>query len=441
MSKSVKYPKVVLVGRTNVGKSALFNRIVGNAKSIVFERAGVTRDHLSEIVTWDKKPFELIDTGGYSFDKKAEDPFAKLINEKISALIDEADILIFVCDIKSGLTTEDERIAKILHKKKKPIILAINKIDNTKIYEDNFSGFYSLGFGEFIGVSAEHGTGIIDLLDAVTSELQVDEYEKEDPDYSVVLIGRPNVGKSSLMNLILKKERSIISDIPGTTREALSERVNFASSSVDLVDTAGIRRRGRIDDKLETLMVKNAFSSMRDSDIAILVIDSSEKKFAHQELTLLSYAYENKKCLLIVFNKKDLVKEEWEKEQLKFNTARYDFLLAKFPQVNISCKDKKGIEKVLRAVQKIWERCNQTFDEEKLAEVVKEKFASTPMYKSNHRLKLHGIRQLKAKVPTFLLYVNNAILFGDSQLGFIENILRKNYDLKGCPIKFVLKTV
>jgi GTPase len=439
MKKTKKYPKVVLVGRTNVGKSAIFNRLSTKTKSIVFERSGVTRDYIHEVIDWDNNSFDLIDTGGYSFKKDIKDPFAKLINEKIETLIKDASLLLFICDAKNGLTLEDQRIAKILHKTNKPVFLVLNKIDNTKAYEENAPEFYALGFDDFVPISAIHGIGIVDLLEKIEEKTKGTEIEEqEEVDYKVVIIGKPNVGKSSLMNLLIKKERSIISQIPGTTREPIAEYLKFLTSSIEIVDTAGVRRKRSIDDKLETLMVKTSFSALRDSDIAILVVDASEKKLSHQELRLLSYASENKKCLLIVFNKTDLL-DDLAKEELKFNLSRYDFLLDKFPQVSISCKDKKRIARVFKALQKIWELCSQRFNSEELSQIVKESFEKAPMYKSNAKLKLLGIRQLKEKSPTFLLYVNNVSLFEDSQLSFVENILRKNFDLKGCPVKFVVK--
>ena len=440
MTKKISFPKVVLVGRTNVGKSAIFNRLLSDKKSIVFEREGVTRDYLQDVVTWQEKSFDLVDTGGFSFKNQKKDPFSGVVQEKVELLIDKSSLLLFVCDGKSGLVEEDKRIAKILHKTKKPVFLLINKVDNREACESDYAEFYSLGFDKFFYISAVHGIGVGDLLDEVVSVVDEKEIVIENSAYKVVLLGKPNVGKSSLMNLLTKKERSIISPIPGTTRESVSEKINFQTDTVEIVDTAGIRRSKSIDDNLETLMVKNSFSSIRDADVVVLVVDTSEGKISRQDLKLLFYAYEQGKRALVVFNKIDLL-DETSKEFLKHDLSKYDFIFKKIPQVWISCKNKKGIVKVVKAIQKVWDRGSCKFDGVELDDVVKDSLSKKPLFKNNIRLKLFKIRQLNAKSPVFILHVNYPELFEDNYIGFVENILRENYDLLGCPVQFVIKSI
>lgn len=438
MSKKISFPKVVLVGRTNVGKSAIFNRLSSEKRSIVFGREGVTRDYLQEVITWNDKKFDLVDTGGFSFKNKRQDPFFEVVQEKVEALINASSLLLFVCDGKSGLVEEERRIARILHKTKKQVFLLINKIDNKEASDYNYAEFYSLGFDKIFLISAVHGVGIGDLLDDIVLTVDEKEIVSEKFDYKVVLLGRPNVGKSSLMNLLTKSERSIVSSVPGTTRESISEKINFQTDLVEIVDTAGIRRRKSINDNLESLMVKNSFSSIRDTDVVILIVDASEGKLCRQELKLLFYAYERGKRVLIVFNKVDLLDEQ-SKELLKYDLKWHDFILKKIPQIWISCKDKTGIEKIGKAIQKIWEKGCRKFDGEKLEDVVKSSLSTRPIYKNNIHLRLLKIRQVDAKSPVFVLHVNYPELFEENHIGFVENVLRENYDLRGCSIQFVIK--
>ncbi|HBS47835.1 TPA: ribosome biogenesis GTPase Der [Candidatus Dependentiae bacterium] len=438
------YPKVVLVGRTNVGKSAIFNRISSQTKSIVFDQSGVTRDYLHEAITWDDKKFDFVDAGGFTFSKgDKKDPFADVVAQKIEDLISHASILLFVCDVKSGLTAEDQRIAKLLHKTKKTVYLVVNKTDNKNAYESNFGEFYSLGFNKIFEVSALHGVGFGNLLDAIVENLKTEkEEENNEIDYKVVLLGKPNVGKSSLMNLLIKQERSIISPIPGTTRESISETISFDHATLEVTDTAGIRRRKSIDDNLEELMVKSSFSSVRAADIVVLVVDASSELLSSQELNLLFYAYEQKKCLLVVFNKIDLFEEcndGYKKDRLKYDLEKYKFILSKIPQVWISCKNNKGVDKVVKALGKIWERLKQEMDPVELDELVKNRLKKNPIYKSTVCIEVVKIRQLKAKFPTFSLRINRPKFFQESHLLYIENILREKYDLLGCPVKFIIR--
>lgn len=437
MKKFKKYPKVLLVGRTNTGKSTLFNRLASRTKSIVLEQEEVTRDYVHEIVEWDKKSFDLIDTGGISL-QKTNDPILSAIQEKVLKLFKEASLILFICDVKSGVTDRDKRIAKILHKNKRPTVLVVNKIDNKTAYEANFSEFYALGFKEITEISATHGIGIADLLEEIVQVVpEVTETIEKKPEYKVGIIGKPNVGKSSLMNLLIANERSIISDIAGTTREAISELIYNQENLIQITDTAGIRRKGKIDEELEGLMVKSTLSTIRTSDIIIFIVDSTELRLSHQELKLIFYAYEQKKSILLLLNKIDLLTDD-DKKMLEFNLEEYDFMLKKIPVLMISCKSKKNVHKIYEELEKSWIRRVQKFNSAEMDELIKESLTSKPLYHKGTQLKLFKIRQIKdARVPTFQIIVNYPEWFGESQLAFIENILRKNYNLKGCPVAFV----
>lgn len=439
MKNKQKHPKIMLVGRTNVGKSTIFNRIATDTQSIVLHQEGVTRDYISQDLTYNNKQFELIDTGGVSF-KKQKDELLELVRQKVLNLLNQASILLFVCDGKNGLTEEDMQIAQILRKTKKPIFLLINKSDNTKALEEHLPEFYKLGIKEIFQVSAIHGTNIPELLTEIAKFLpkQENEIVQEEPSYKIAILGKPNVGKSSLMNLLIKKERSIVHETAGTTREAIAENIYFSQDLIQLIDTAGVRRKSRINDTLEDLMVKSSLAAVRDSDIVILVMDASQEKISDQELKLLFYAYEQHKAIIIVFNKTDLL-SEYDRKAFEYNIKEYDFILKKVPLVWTSCKNKKNIEKIYKRLEEVISACSQKFDNFEIDELIKNFFIKKPMYHKTILLKVLNLKQIKAKIPTFQLTVNFPEWFKETQLGFIENTLRKNYNLKGCPVKFIMK--
>lgn len=433
--KKIKYPKVLLVGRTNVGKSTLFNRFINQKKSIVFDQEGVTRDYLEEIITWHDKPFALIDTGGMQF-RKNINPIDALVLDKVTKLFEEAKVILFVVDTKAGVTQEDRQIAKHLHKTGKPVLVLLNKADNSTLLRENEGEFASLGFKEIIPTSAIHGFGILETLDRTISFLPSTlQQDVTRPTFQIAIIGKPNVGKSSLMNLLIQKERSIVSDVAGTTREAISETIYHCDDLVQVTDTAGIRKKARVTEELETMMVKSSLQSVRDADIVILVVDSSQGKISDQELKLLFLVYEAKKPIIVVFNKTDLV-TDYSEIMLEQSQEEYAFILNKIPCISISCLTKKNVGKILNHIQKVLDRCRQKFNSTEVDEVVKQELETRPLYHNRMKLKLFKIRHVDGKVPTFVLHVNHPSWFGASELGCIENILRKHYDLKGCPIDF-----
>ena len=432
MNTTNNYPKVMLVGRTNVGKSTLFNRLADNEKSIVFDRIGVTRDYVQDVISWNNKTFNLIDTGGLPL-KKEQDPILRELQESILILLNTADLLLFVVDAKSGLTQEDLLMAKVLRKTKKPVFLLINKADNKNALNENKYDFAKLGFKTIIDVSAIHGIGINDLLGMVADTIECKKAIPATPRYTIAILGKPNVGKSSLMNLLLKEERSIVSEVAGTTREAISERVFFHKDLVQFTDTAGIRRQKKVDDLLEVSMVKSSLQTIRTADIILLVTDTSAGNLSDQELKLLFYAYDQHKSIILVHNKTDIL-DEYHKSELQRDCKKYQFFLKKIPQIWISCKTQKNVGIVLREIKKVWARRNQKFDALEIHELITNALTAKPLYVQSQILLVKKVTVLNRSYPAFELAVNIPGSFGPTQLGFIENFLRKKYDFIGCPI-------
>jgi len=435
----MKKTNVVIVGRTNVGKSTLFNKLSVNVKSLALDYEGVTRDFIEDEVCWKDSCFNLVDTGGVSF-KKSSDPLLEKIRKIAESRIEKAALVVFVCDGTVGILPEDKTIAKMLHKLNKNVIVIINKIDN-KQTQEHIHEFNKLGFKNIIGISAEHGTAIGDLLDTIVEELPAQETMKEEekPSYKIVLLGKPNVGKSSLLNLITKKNRAIVADMPGTTREPLKETISFYKEDIHLVDTPGIRRKRAVSEKIETMMVKSAFRALEDTDIVLLLVDSSEGTLVDQEIKLAFYAFtEQYKAVILLFNKQDLVDED-TKAQLEFSLSEYKFFLKKIESLNISCKTDKNIGKIMPLVKKVWKRYSTEFPKEELDILFKEALEKKPLFHKTIPLRLYSTEQIRTAPITIILKVNYPEWFGSSQVSFFENILRKKYDLKGVPIKFLVR--
>lgn len=432
--ETLNYPKVLLVGRTNVGKSTLFNRMAEQRKSIVFEREGVTRDYIQELISWHGKSFLLVDTGGLSFTKNKDD-ITNRVQAKVIELLNSAALILFVCDGKNGLTAEDETIASLLRKTKKPVALLLNKADNQNAFDDNAAEFFKLGLKPILHTSGIHGIGIGSLLEHIVANIPNPiAQEQAAPQYKVALIGRPNVGKSSLMNLLIAHERSIVSPVAGTTREAIAETTYVLNDLVQIIDTPGVRRSRTISDDLEQLMVRSSLQTVKEADIVLAMIDASEGHIADQELKLLFYAYQQRKMVLAIINKTDLL-DDYKKFLLEQSIEKHEFILKKIPVMWISCVTQKNVHKIYNEVHKVWTRCNQQFDELDVNETIREGLSHVALYHNKERLKVQSVRVVKNNIPTFALQVNHPDWFGPSELGCIENMLRKHYDLVGCPVK------
>jgi len=430
---------VVIVGRMNVGKSTLFNALSQKIKSITLDYAGVTRDFIKDVIEWRGASFELVDTGGISL-RKTDDPILEKVRNNALACVDKADIILFVVDAVVGMLPEERDIATLLHKLHKKTIVILNKIDNNRAQE-HIHEFAQLGFDQSLEVSAEHAKGINDILDAIVEQLPHKPLKKQEEkaDVKVVFLGKPNVGKSSLMNALLKEERSIVSDIPGTTREAISERISFYQHNVELTDTPGIRRQRSVSGKLEPLMVKSSFHALKHADIIVLVIDVTQAQLVDQELKLAYYAFtEQYKALIILFNKIDL-KTEHMGEELDRNLSFYEHLIKKVPTFSVSCKSGKNVGKLLPLIDEVWQRYRITLSDEEINRLIISSLSKKPLYHNQELLRVYSARQVGSAPLTIALYVNEPKWFEEAQLGFFENIVRNQYDLKGTPVKFIVK--
>jgi GTPase len=432
-----KQNKVVIIGRTNVGKSTLFNRLSTSVKSMTLDYEGVTRDFIYDSVDWKGRLFEIIDTGGIDF-KKGLDYLTESIRGRAIEVLETSDVVLFVVDGTVGITSEDQALAKFVHKLKKPTILVINKID-VKQTQEHLLEFERLGFKTMVELSAQHGIGTVDLLDETLNLLPSQEEDKtEKPEFKVVLLGKPNVGKSSLTNLLLDKERSLVADMPGTTREAIADRMQFYRETIEVTDTAGVRRKRSVDENIEELMVKSTLAAVRHANIILLLIDGNEAELSQQELKLASYVFKEGKALIILRNKHDLINEN-KQTQWEFQSEPYEYFLKKIEVMTISCKTGHNVGKVLPLIKKIWERYSTHFSTTHLTMLCKGALEAKPLYHKRQRLKLHSLQQVATAPPTIRLNVNHTEWFGDSQLAFFENILRKDTELKSVPIRFVTR--
>ncbi len=434
----MKLPRVVIVGRMNVGKSTLFNRLSVNAKSMTFDYEGVTRDVIKDTVEWKDRRFELIDTGGISL-RKSQDPIQEQVRQRAMRMMEEADLLLFVCDGTVGLTHEDQEIAKACRKANKKIILVVNKADNRATQEHEHE-FARTGFKPIIFMSALHGSSTGDLLDAMCDALPTtsDRVEEKESSCKIVILGKPNVGKSSLMNLLVQEERAIVSPVAGTTREAVAEKIMFYHQDLLLTDTPGVRRKRTIDEKLESMMVKSAFRAVEDADVVLLLIDASSHAIADQELKLAFYVFEHYKSLIILFNKEDLSDESIKKD-MDFSLSVYEYFLKKIPQLYISCKSGKNVGKVLPLAKQVYERANQQFSDDDITMLFKEALKHKPLYHQSMIINVKRAKQIASNPITIVIISEKPEWFGPSQLGFFDNVLRSKYDLKGAPIKFLTR--
>jgi GTPase len=437
--KKIKIPQVVIVGRTNVGKSTLFNRLSDNIKAIALDLEGVTRDFLRDTIEWQGRSFEIIDTGGISL-RKTQDSILAQTRAIAVSMIESADIVLFVVDGNVGLVTEDREIAQLLHKHGKTVLLVVNKID-TKKSAENMYEFEGLGFTAQCFISAAHGKNSADLLELIVAHLPKPMLvEVEEPAYKVMLLGKPNVGKSSLMNLLLQKDRSIVSDQPGTTREALTERVSFYQEDIQLADTPGVRRMRSVTEPLEGMMVQSTMQALKGSDIVLLLIDGSAPAVVDQELKLAFYAFDSQyKALMILFNKADLI-DEGTKVRFDHALSEYDFLLKKIVTLSISCKTGKNVGKILPVVKELWERHSRQFNQNELTQLFKEASVRRPLYHNKELLMFFSAHQVSSAPITIVLHVNMPLWFGASQLAYYEKVLRQKYDLRGVPIKFIVRS-
>lgn len=429
-------PLVAIVGRPNVGKSTFFNKVVGKKISIVENFPGVTRDRLYADAEWCGRYFTLVDTGGLEL--KSTDVMWKHIQKQAEIAIETADVIILFADAKAGLNSSDEDVALKLRKSGKPVVLAVNKLDNydpEKLYE-----FYNLGLGEPFGISAEHGTGIGDLLDEVTSKFdELGEFEDDDS-VKIAVVGKPNAGKSSLCNKILGFDRTIVSDIAGTTRDAIDTPFTYDGRKFTLIDTAGIRKKKAVEEDLEYYSVLRALGAIRRADVCIIMIDA-EQGITEQDVKICGYVHEQGKPSVVVMNKWDLIEKDTHtinkynddlNEALKF----MDYILP----VYVSAKTGQRTEKILALAEKALENANRRISTGQLNELILDAVrASEPPSVNGKRLKIMFVTEVSVAPPTFVLFVNETALMHFSYKRYIENRIRSAFDFQGTPIKIIVR--
>lgn len=427
---------VAIIGSPNVGKSTIFNRIVGRRRAIVDDQPGVTRDRLYENAEWLDREFRIIDTGGIEI---ANRPFQEQIRMQAELAIDEADVILFVVDGKKGLSNDDRMVAKMLYKCKKPVILSVNKIDNNSMIS-NASEFYALGLGEPIPTSGEHGIGIGDILDKIVKHLPKEEKEEFGDSITFSIIGRPNVGKSSLVNALLKKERVIVSNIVGTTRDSIDTFFDRDGEHYVVIDTAGLKKRGKIYESVDKYSMLRALAAVDRSEIVLLVIDANEG-IIEQDKHVVSYAVENKKAVIIVVNKWDLIKKEQNTQAEFEKKVRKEFQFLEYaPIVFVSAKTTAKVDNIFAKIQQVHKAYDTHIATSLLNDVIQDAqlMNEAPDFNGG-RLKIYFVNQANSCPPTFVLFVNKPKYAHFSYLRYIENRLRESFNLDGTPIELVLR--
>ncbi|MCD8036104.1 MAG: ribosome biogenesis GTPase Der [Clostridiales bacterium] len=432
-------PIVAVVGRPNVGKSTLFNRLAGERISIVQDTPGVTRDRIYADVEWLNYKFTLIDTGGMEPD--AEDIILKQILTQAQIAIDTADVIIFVTDVKQGVTEADSQVANMLRRTKKPVVVAVNKVDDMRKENLDVYEFYSLGMGEVYPISAGQALGLGDMLDAVCGHFPEGAENAEDDDViKVALIGKPNVGKSSLINRILGEERLIVSNIPGTTRDAIDTPFELDGQKYVLIDTAGMRRKSKIKEEIEKYSIIRAVAAVERCDVAVLVIDAQEG-ITEQDTKIAGIAHERGKAAIIAVNKWDAIEKD-DKTMNKFlkDIANELAYMSYAPRVFISALTGQRVIKMLDTVKEVYANNSMRISTGVLNDVLIEAMAmQQPPADKGRQLKIYYMTQVGVKPPTFVIFVNDRELMHFSYRRYIENQLRQNFGFNGTPIHFVVR--
>lgn len=429
----MKLPTVALVGRPNVGKSTLFNKIVGKQVSIIEDLPGVTRDRIYQEAKYNKKKFYLIDTGGIDVSKM---DFNTEIKMQAEIAIEEADVVVFIVDGKEGLTANDLVVRDLLRKSNKKIIVAINKVD-VKTAQENIYDFYELGFDTYIPISSIHNTGYIELMEAITMNFKEVE-EKEDTKIKFSFIGRPNVGKSSLTNALLNEERVVVSNIAGTTRDSIDSVLKYNNEEFIMIDTAGMRKKGKVFESVEKYSLFRSMKAIDRSDICVVVINAEEGIKEHDK-HIAGYAIERGKGLIFAVNKWDTVKDTTINEYEKLMRAEFQFA-PYAPIVFISALTKKRIHTLMPEIIKVKENIKREVKTSILNEVIQDAYQLNlpPSYKGK-RLKIYFTSQTGIEPPKFTFRVNNKGLVHFSYERYLENKIRENFDFEGTPITLQFK--
>lgn len=431
-------PIVAIVGRPNVGKSTLFNKLVGDTVSIVKDEPGVTRDRLYRETEWLGREFILVDTGG--LEPHTKDYIMSKVRQQAEVAIYEADIIVFLVDAKSGITALDEEVATVLRKTQKTVILAINKVDDFAIYEQNIYEFYGLGFSNIVAISAEHKKNIGDLLDEVVSEFELLENPEEEEGLKIAVIGRPNVGKSSLVNRFLGEERMIVSEIAGTTRDAIDTKFEYNGNKYILIDTAGIRRKSKIEEDLEYYSVLRSIKAIKRADVCFMLLDSKEG-ITDQDKRIAGIAHEEKKPVIITVNKWDLIdKEEYSMKSYEEEARTFIQFLNYAPFEFISALQGKRILKLIEKSEQIYGEYQKEISTGVLNQVFREALIlNPPPTRKGRVLKINYITQVSTAPPKFVMFANDPEIVHFSYIRYIENKLREAFGFYGSPIEIEVR--
>ena len=432
-------PVVAIVGRPNVGKSTLFNKLVGARLSIVDDKPGVTRDRIYGDCEWLGHRFLLVDTGG--IEPRADDVILSQMRAQANIAIATADVIVLVTDLRSGVVATDQDVANMLQKSGKPVILCVNKCDSVGAPDPEFYEFYNLGMGDPIAVSAVHGHGTGDLLDAVIAYFPPEsEEEEEDDTIKVAVIGKPNVGKSSLINRISGQERAIVSDIAGTTRDATDTRIENQYGKFTFIDTAGIRRKSKVTDAIEKYSIIRARTAVERANVCVIMIDATEG-FTEQDSKVAGIALDQGKGCIVVVNKLDAVEKDGNTMREYKEKLAVDFAFMKFaPFVFISAKTGQRVDRLFEQIAYVYAQSTMRISTGKLNEILGAATARVqPPTDKGKRLKIYYMTQASVCPPTFVFFVNNAQLFHFSYQRYLENQIREVFGLEGTPVRFIIR--
>lgn len=434
----MKKPLVAIVGRPNVGKSTLFNRLIGRRVSIVEDTPGVTRDRIYQDAQWLNYSFTLIDTGG--IEPANDDIIALQMRRQAELAIETADAIIFLVDGREGMTSADMEVAELLRRSKKPVVLGVNKVDAKK-FEESAYEFYSLGLGDPIPISSAQGLNLGDLLDEVVRDFPKDLETEESERINIAVVGKPNVGKSSLVNALLGEERSIVSDIPGTTRDSIDTPFTRDGREFVIVDTAGIRRKRSVEDEtIERYSVIRSLAAIRRADVVLIVCDASQG-LSEQDVRIAGYAHEEGKASVLVVNKWDLIEKDTNtmnrfKKDMGVDLAFMDYV----PMLFISAKNGQRVGKVLEAVVSAFEQSRRRITTGQLNDTVSEAvMMNAPPSDKGRNLKIYFSTQVSVQPPTFVIFVNDTEIVHFSYERYMENFFRKSFGFEGTPIRLIFR--
>lgn len=427
---------VSVVGRPNVGKSTLFNKLVQKREAITEDMPGVTRDRLYREVEWQGRYFLLADTGGYDF--ASSDVISKNIKKQVDLAVETSDLVLFVVDGKVGITPEDREIAAMLRRSGRPVIVVVNKIDSSKT-PDTVYEFYEFGFNEMSIISAEQSFGLGDLLDKIFTYLPEDKTKNEEDDLTIALIGKPNAGKSSLLNTLVGEERMIVTDIAGTTRDAIDSRLERGDMVYTFIDTAGLRRKRSVEEGVERYSVARTLNAIDRSELVLLLIDACHG-VTEQDTKIAGYAHENGKAMIILANKWDIAKQDTDKKKVEHDIRTKLSFVDYAPIHFISAKENQGIDEIFDIINHVFANYNFRISTGVLNEIIGEAVTRNPApTKKSQVAKVYYGTQSQVQPPSFVLFVNDPELIHFSYLRYIENAIRQKYDFTGCPIFIKLK--